>query len=149
VGRAAEDVNVSGGTAILSSPSKVPPVKLCGRSDGGIFKCGLEARYEGSALSLRVRGWFRICEFISEAGSSGPGVKRESVSSSVGGDNISFAVWKAGAAAMAKPKVLERTAIAMRERMRRASERWGAGSGFGGGRVEDMDGSLAELWSLC
>lgn len=55
-GSALPDVNVNGGTAILCSPNSVPPVKLCGRSEGGIFMCGREALYFGSAVNLRVRG---------------------------------------------------------------------------------------------
>lgn len=77
-------LNWRGGTAILSGPRSVPPVRFWARSCSGILRCGREAMYVSSSRRAFVKGCVKMLFSIS-ATSLVEGVKRVSVSSSLGG----------------------------------------------------------------
>jgi len=107
--------------------------------------CGLDSENSGLVRSSTATGWFLINSFISLATSSS-GVYRSSVSSSEGGFRKPFAALIPGAAAMKKPVVVKKMAIAITLRVRlRKDFRFGASAGKVAGKMSVFSIGLLKI----
>jgi hypothetical protein len=121
---------VRGGEAILSSPCRVPAVKLCDLMFSGIFMCGLDSVHCGFARRDSARGFETMRLLISSA-SGLAGTHKERVSALVGGARKPLAVSMAGATDIARPAAVATMKRAVAPRTREVRERGGGGGGVG------------------